>query len=65
MLLCGIASLFGASTVAINNRPVTCVMGLLVAIIAHPVLLLYFYFIDVALVRPQPVGLFLVPKDRA
>jgi len=41
-LLCGIASLFRASTVAINNRPVTGVMGLLVAIIMSPVFCLIF-----------------------
>ena len=42
ILICGIASLFGASTVTVNDRPVTGIMGLVAALIMYPIFCLIF-----------------------
>ncbi len=42
MLLCGIASVFGATTIIVNNRPVTGIMGLIAAIVMYPIFCLVF-----------------------
>lgn len=41
-LLCGIASVFGAHTVTVNDRPVTGIMGLMASLILGPVLCIMF-----------------------
>ncbi len=41
-VLCGIASIFGANTVQVNDRPVTGPMGLTAALIMYPIFALGF-----------------------
>lgn len=41
-VLCGIASLFGANTVKVNNAPVTGPMGLVAAMVMYPLFALLF-----------------------
>jgi hypothetical protein len=42
VLLCGIASIFGAGTVTVNNQPVTGIMGLVAALIMYPIFCIIF-----------------------
>lgn len=37
ILLCGIASVFGAATITVNDRPVTGIMGLITSVIMCPI----------------------------
>ncbi len=41
-LLCGIASVFGAETVEVNNQPLTGIKGFLAALSMYPFFVLFF-----------------------
>ena len=42
ILLCGIASIFGAPTVTVNHQPVTGIMGLAASLIMYPIFCILF-----------------------
>ena len=42
MILCGIASIFGADTVKVGNKPITGIMGLIASLIMYPIFCIIF-----------------------